>query len=558
MVHWDRRSDVAFYVARQSLVSAMSPPCTVESIDTGLSSAFQDRMVRGDLESNAVPTLESRAAEIDGLVIDLIDERLGLLPLARGSFATDSQELRASRIRAQLPHTGTRIPFGTPEHLALWRSAAEAFVEKLDHVGLRSRTVVLATPFASSMATGAPVAPFLQVPASTWNAAYASYFLAVEELGLEVVHLPADLAISDDHHRWGPSPYHYADSAYAWLMNEVRKRLRLDSLEPAPDDEGARGLTRVPVGAPIMPPRQTVQEGLRSFDLRLPPRLRRWRLRVSNYNERTATPGGGSVELGGLWLSAPDGESSEPRHLMSRRRVPGAGDPLVTPWFDALGARGTTRRLFFRWRSAGARPPVLTRHRCLVWPAECEAPVDLGSHTGESSPYLPLTWTLEAEHEPGIPVAVGWGDETLLGAEEVGPLERWGERHQTLTRSICFPGTSLHLWLRYERQWERARLHGKADVVFHAIGLHDIRNGATVDELRTRFTESVGRVKEALGPEVTVVTIPSSLALTKAQDEVRLTHNKWLVDTYDGDVAEIRDGEMVVMRPRLRDSRTKR
>ncbi len=56
----------------------------------------------------------------------------------------------------------------------------------------------------------------MQRSAADWNDLYRPYYAFIEELGLPVVTLPAELALTDAGHRWGISPYHYVPEAYAW------------------------------------------------------------------------------------------------------------------------------------------------------------------------------------------------------------------------------------------------------------------------------------------------------------------------------------------------------
>src|SRR5690625_4557605 len=80
------------YVARQSMISTISPPVPLPR-EPALKSDFQRRMVRGDFASALGSSLHDRATEIDILVLDLIDERLGVIPVSGCRYLTRSQEL---------------------------------------------------------------------------------------------------------------------------------------------------------------------------------------------------------------------------------------------------------------------------------------------------------------------------------------------------------------------------------------------------------------------------------------------------------------------------------
>ncbi|WP_425256334.1 DUF6270 domain-containing protein [Pseudarthrobacter sp. J47] len=73
------------YVARQSLISGLSRPTNLLD-GQALDSALQNRSLSGDLKSNLLPTLRRFADQIDLFVVDLTDERLGVVRLPDGSY----------------------------------------------------------------------------------------------------------------------------------------------------------------------------------------------------------------------------------------------------------------------------------------------------------------------------------------------------------------------------------------------------------------------------------------------------------------------------------------
>lgn len=550
MAHEHSSAKVLFYLARQSLISALTPPwAAADSYETGLSSAFQARMVRADLGSTALSVLGERAPEIDGLVVDLVDERMGLLPLQGGSFATNSQELKASGVRRVLPTVGDHIEFGSADHLRLWTESAERFVNELQALNLATRTIVLHTPFAARTQCGDPVPPFMGVSAASWNEAYEPYFKVLSRLGLQVARLPKELALSDDAHRWGPAPYHYVKSAYGWLMDEVCRRLRLDPISQRRSRPDEEPLIQLPLGSPIMPIQHAVPEGTARLRLRVGVPVRRWRLRISNFNERTLAASSTKVSISGLWITPniEDGPAPEMTRLLPERTLPRGDESLVTPWFEIPIGDGRLWSFTFGWSVHGDGTPVFTRYPTKWWRSRYDGLEQLPATLGRSSPYLPFTWRLEVDRDPGTQVLVGWGDETLLETGQTSPLQSWGLRHHALARSASFPGTSMLMWQKFDRQWQRLSLNSSADRVFHSIGLHDLRGGASIEMMRLRFEESLVQVRRAFGTAVTAITLPLSTDLTDEQDEVRRAHNAWLLGNFDGDVAEIRNGDIVVL-----------
>ena len=208
------------YVARQSAISVDAPAVGVQERLTRLPSSFQDRVVRGDVRGDLLETLERLAPRIDLVVIDLIDERGGVVHVG-GGFVTKLSELWNAG-GAAATAGGRRIPFATDEHFRLWSAAAARIAKRLQALGLFERTIVLRTPWASRMPSGAAVpVPGWMTPPETANVQYARYFNRLEELGYEILSLPEELAQSPEDHKWGASPFHYTEGACAHLAGEI-------------------------------------------------------------------------------------------------------------------------------------------------------------------------------------------------------------------------------------------------------------------------------------------------------------------------------------------------
>ncbi|KQU68203.1 DUF6270 domain-containing protein [Phycicoccus sp. Root101] len=208
------------YVARQSAISVGSPAAGVKAQLTELPSAFQNRMVAGDVKGDLLDVLGRVAPQVDVLLVDLIDERGGVIAIG-GGHVTKLAEMWAAGGRTAT-RGGRHIPFGTDEHFALWVPAVDAVVTRIAELGLLPRTVVLRTPWASLLDDGGQVpVPGWMTPPDEANLQYARYFDHLTELGLSVVELPEDLARSTTEHQWGPSPFHYTAQAYEHLASGI-------------------------------------------------------------------------------------------------------------------------------------------------------------------------------------------------------------------------------------------------------------------------------------------------------------------------------------------------
>lgn len=236
------------YIARQSLISAMTPPYLFEG-EHRLDSAWQHRMVQGDLASNLLVRLSEAAPRTDLLIWDLTDERMGVLSLGDGSYGTITPDSLRSGILEAFEEQGGPVRLGSRRHLRLWEDSFERFLGVLEALGLRSRTYVLAPQWADHDATGEQIEPEGGRPPADWERAFAPYLARIAAAGLEVLSLPEELVRTDHGHKWGAAPYHYVDAAYAHWAREIRERAGEDGKRPVhpvlpePGDPPADGAT---------------------------------------------------------------------------------------------------------------------------------------------------------------------------------------------------------------------------------------------------------------------------------------------------------------------------
>ena len=547
-----RECSVVLYIARQSFVSAVSPGIGAVP-GPGLASRFQQRMLESDLASTGLDLLEQHAAELDLLVVDLIDERLGVVPLAGGSYVTDSQELKESGTKDLLEAVGDDLELGSPEHFRLWSEAASRVVEHLHRTGLAERTVVLRAPFAETTADGSVVAPFMGRPAHEWDQAYAPYYALLQRLGLPVVSLPPSLAKSDAAHRWGPAPYHYGADAYSWLLDAARRAARVED-DPVPAPLPRRHVP-MPLSVPVAGISNPATAGTVRFPVELSAEVPRWRLRVRNVDQRTGRSMTGRVDLTGLWFGVDAGEgalAAPPTRLMAARALPAGGRELVTPWFDRPPTTGRWS-LSVGWRAETARAVVVSLAD--TYRSAEPAAADQTSAEGfRSSRYTPLGWILEVEVSATTPAVVGWGDERLLsgtpGAElSDSPVSRAARAVHGIPVHVVYPGTGLALWQQHRSQWSDAALDIPAHEVFHAMGARDLLTGATSEELQHLFTDSLDRVCLAWGHEVTAVLLDDRGVTQAPGREAARDFNRWLVESYPGPVARLHRGSFDRVRP---------
>ena len=200
--------EMSGYFARSSWISATNPSVARPNVQSRLTSPFQQRMVERDFLSSSITGL--LALDSDLILLDLIDERAGVVRAESGGYLTYLSEMKGSGWLDHVRHSSL-IRFGTPMHLNLFKDAAAKVLESLNGC----RVVVLASKFASNTEDGKAVPPASGRSAEEWNDLYAEYFGVLEQIGFDVLRMPDELCIADSKHRWGVAPYHYIEDFYS-------------------------------------------------------------------------------------------------------------------------------------------------------------------------------------------------------------------------------------------------------------------------------------------------------------------------------------------------------
>lgn len=214
--------DLLGYVARQSLISAMSVPAAAPTLDA-LESPFQRRMVTEDFEGSLKEIVRSASRHAAVFLIDLVDERLGVHRLSKESYVTRSNEFVKAGLHTHFAEAEW-VRFGTTPHLELYRNAVADFADLLRVLGLADRTLVIEAPFAADLEDGSPCPLHGGRTAEEWNRLYRPYFDLWEHHGVAVHRVPADRVAASVNHRWGVGPYHYVESTYRAVLEEVTAR----------------------------------------------------------------------------------------------------------------------------------------------------------------------------------------------------------------------------------------------------------------------------------------------------------------------------------------------
>ena len=211
------------YIARESWVSAMSPPTPLPGSDPALKSKFQRRMVEYDLQSVLTEKLRDAADANDVLLLDIVDERVGVMGTAQG-YITYSPEFMRSAWRDDL-ETSKLISFGSDRHFELWQQAAENLRNALVLLGLFDQTFLIRADFATESIQGDDLTKGITFTPTMRNKQYVRYYEHAEQLGFTLLRPPQELAVATRSHQWGLAPFHYIDDDYAAIADELAHHL---------------------------------------------------------------------------------------------------------------------------------------------------------------------------------------------------------------------------------------------------------------------------------------------------------------------------------------------
>ncbi|MFF2622001.1 DUF6270 domain-containing protein [Oerskovia jenensis] len=222
------------YYARSSLASAFADH-GLDGVDTStIASPFQRRMVERDLGKQFWRGLAGVKADV--LVVDLVDERFGILVDDRAGVGTPSAELlRADGLSPDLHRAGP----GTADFLLAWEAGRRRFMVEARAAGLIDRIVVHQARWAEVCADGTR---FDHLATADANELLEHMYgrLRQDLAPHQFVRVPARLAVGDPEHRWGRSPVHYTEEYYRAFLDLLAEGLVARPAPPRAADP-ARG-----------------------------------------------------------------------------------------------------------------------------------------------------------------------------------------------------------------------------------------------------------------------------------------------------------------------------
>lgn len=220
---------VRCYVARQSMISAVHGNADVDG-EIQLDSAFQRRGVRSDFRGDAFERLSASASQSDVLLIDILDERLGVFQAPNKAYFTHTWELQRSTFLETQPSQPAHIQFATPEHFDIWSASLNDIAPRLASLNLP--TLVLAPQLAERDLDGNQLT-YRNRSVASWNSDFDSYYEEIEKSELDICRPPVELAVADKDHKWGLAPFHYAAPMYEWFATKIEQKISLRAGGPS-------------------------------------------------------------------------------------------------------------------------------------------------------------------------------------------------------------------------------------------------------------------------------------------------------------------------------------
>lgn len=223
--HDDEAYELVNYYARTSLISLMSPAPVASDIDVErIASPFQRRMVQYELSRNF--RRHVGALNFDYMLLDFIDERHDILEIEDGVYMTLSHEFDQTGFINENPLLKDRtIQSGSTKFKILWYEALHDFLRLAEGLDFKSKILLNRVSWAKKLDSGETI-PGTSEKYTDSNNALLEWMYALIEPALDskqVLQVPQGYFVSSVSHRWGSSPFHYADQYYDYVMQLLER-----------------------------------------------------------------------------------------------------------------------------------------------------------------------------------------------------------------------------------------------------------------------------------------------------------------------------------------------
>ena len=224
----DKRFSLVTYIARQSMVSSVSPPVKFSEEELKNASPFKRRAVAHDLKKDVFTCLQSDGSEY--LLLDLIDERFRLAKF-RGSVVTVSNEFTESQIasglRLKTYMKNVKNPFVLRKVDEFCRRIREIYPqEKI----ILQKALFLDRYYTKDGHETRPFPGYILANNKVVNAQLERLYARVLKNipGAYVIDLCGKYQCHEAH-KWGLSPYHYEAAYYQELIKMMVEYVSADA-----------------------------------------------------------------------------------------------------------------------------------------------------------------------------------------------------------------------------------------------------------------------------------------------------------------------------------------
>jgi hypothetical protein len=216
--------EVCDYFARSSLATLNAAPFDGTIFLNNIPSEFQRRMVRRDFEK--LFPIEINNLVIDGIILDLIDERFNLLSLPDGVILTESSELTISGITKSPNVNFTRISHNSKEKRELWLRGLETFLNTIEKCRLSNRLLINKVYWASTIDGNRSFDDKTKIQIEIANNELHWMYERISNLYAPTIFLEYEknLFIANPNHLWGLSPFHYIERLYEQTLAQLDSR----------------------------------------------------------------------------------------------------------------------------------------------------------------------------------------------------------------------------------------------------------------------------------------------------------------------------------------------
>lgn len=216
----DHSLQLATYIARQSMISAVSPPIGFQKEEIALSSNFRKNMVMHDFSKDAFELFRTDGSEY--LMIDLIDERFRIAEF-RGSVITASNEFAECGIAAEQELKFLRKK---PDDQELLEKVDE-FCERIKEIYPEEKIIIHRGRFLDRYISKEGISSTrFPVNVRVYNAKMNALLDGLYARLLK--NMPGAFLIDicagyqcDETHKWGLNPIHYEPAYYEEVVSRV-------------------------------------------------------------------------------------------------------------------------------------------------------------------------------------------------------------------------------------------------------------------------------------------------------------------------------------------------